>query len=81
MAFEKDPNELGALWEKTGARGTYMTGTVDGVAVVLFHNDKKEPGSKAPDWRVLKSKPKDELPPREQRYKNQDKPLVDDPPF
>jgi hypothetical protein len=55
---EKNPDELGALWEKTGARGPYMTGTINGQAVVVFKNDRKAEGSKAPDWRVLKSKPK-----------------------
>lgn len=44
--------EIGALWVKSGAKGEYMTGTINDVRVVLFKNDK-EPGSKAPDWRVL----------------------------
>ena len=54
-----DPNEIGALWSKTSARGEYMTGTIHGERVVLFRNDRKEAGSKAPDWRVLKAKPKE----------------------
>lgn len=57
---EKNPDERGALWEKTSARGMYMTGMIDGQPVVLFRNDRKAPGSKQPDWRVLKSKPKDD---------------------
>jgi hypothetical protein len=60
---EKNPDELGALWEKTSARGTYMTGKILGQPVVLFRNDRKAPGSKQPDWRVLralKAKPKDD---------------------
>ena len=61
----KNPDELGALWEKSGSRGVYMTGTINGVAVVLFRNDRKEPGSKQPDWRVLKSKPKGDARPTE----------------
>ena len=56
----RNPDELGALWEKTGTRGVYMTGTVNGQAVVLFRNDRKDPGSKQPDWRILKAKPKGE---------------------
>jgi uncharacterized protein (DUF736 family) len=60
MSYERDPNELGALWEKTSARGVYMTGTINGQAVVLFRNDRKPAGSKAPDWRVMKPKPKPE---------------------
>lgn len=54
----QNPDELGALWEKTSGRGTYMTGTINGVNVVVFRNDRKADGSKQPDWRVLKSKPK-----------------------
>jgi hypothetical protein len=55
-----NPDELGALWIKTGQKGDYMTGTINGVGVVLFRNDRKEPGSKQPDWRVMKAKPRDE---------------------
>ena len=62
MAFTKDENEIGALWEKTGSKGTYMTGQINGVGVVVFANGKKAPGSKAPDWRVLKAKPKADRP-------------------
>lgn len=56
--FEKDPNEIGALWSKTGARGEYFTGTINGEPVVVFRNDRKLEGSKAPDWRVLRPKAK-----------------------
>ncbi len=55
----KDPNEIGALWVKTGAKGEYLTGTVNGEKVVVFKNSYKQPGEKSPDWRVLKSKPRD----------------------
>jgi hypothetical protein len=50
---ERDPNERGALWEKTSAKGVYMTGTIDGKPCVIFKNARKDAGSKAPDWRVL----------------------------
>ncbi len=53
---EHDQNELGCLWEKTSGRGTYMTGTINGQPVVVFRNDRKAAGSKAPDWRVLRPK-------------------------
>lgn len=58
MPFEKDENELGVLWEKSSARGTFFTGSVeiDGTKhpIVVFKNgNKKNP--KAPDWRILKS--------------------------
>jgi hypothetical protein len=53
---EKNPDELGALWIKSGNKGDYMTGTVGGQAVVVFRNDRKT--GNQPDWRVLKSKPR-----------------------
>lgn len=54
---DRDPDELGALWEKSSSRGPYMTGTINGVKVVVFKNSRKS-SDKQPDWRVLKSKPK-----------------------
>ncbi len=57
--YEKDPNEVGALWIKTSARGEYMTGNINGEPVVIFRNERKPEGSKAPDWRVLRPKAKD----------------------
>jgi hypothetical protein len=58
MAYEKDPAEIGALWTKTGGKGTYMTGTILGQRVVVFSIQKR--GDKSPDWRVLKAKPRDD---------------------
>lgn len=55
---ESREDELGALWIKSGPRGEYMTGTINGVAVVAFRNTNKTGGSKQPDWRILKSRPK-----------------------
>lgn len=55
--MERDPSELGALWLKESARGDYMTGTINGVKVVCFRNDRKSADNQ-PDWRVLKSKPR-----------------------
>lgn len=59
MAYEKDPNELGVLWEKTGGKGQYFTGSIeiDGVKhpVVVFKNTKRS--DKAPDWRIMKPQP------------------------
>ncbi len=62
---DKDPDELGALWENEGPNGLYMTGTINGVKVVVFKNRKKTE-TKQPDWRVLKSKPKPTEAPKEQ---------------
>ena len=56
--YKKNDSELGALWVKTSPRGEYMTGTINGQPVVVFRNDQKIAGSKAPDWRVMKPKPK-----------------------
>lgn len=58
-----DPNELGALWIKQSAKGEYMTGSINGIKVVVFRNNNKR-DERHPDWRVLKSQPKpiDDLP-------------------
>jgi len=57
MAFEKDPNEIGALWNKFTAAGKpYMTGEIGGQKVVIFQTASQNP--RAPNWRVLKSVPK-----------------------
>lgn len=54
--YKKDESECGALWEKTNTRGVYMTGTINGMPVVVFKNERKT--GKQPDWRILKAKPK-----------------------
>lgn len=60
MAFEKDPNEIGVLWAKTGQKGPYMTGTIEGIGpVVLFAIANKSGNPKAPTWCVLKSTPRE----------------------
>ena len=58
---EPNPDELGALWEKSSAKGPYMTGTISGVKVVVFKNGHKS-SEKSPDWRVLRSRPRDPQP-------------------
>jgi uncharacterized protein (DUF736 family) len=58
-------DEVGALWERSTKDGkVYMSGTINGQDVVLFHNDYKKPGEKSPDWRVYKSQPRAETPPQ-----------------
>lgn len=61
MPYEKDENEIGALWEKTGGRGTFLSGQIelDGsvIRIVCFRTNSTS--DKAPAWRVLKAKPKD----------------------
>jgi len=58
--IKKNPDELGALWVKTSARGEFMTGTINGVAVVCFKNDRKT--GNQPDWRVLRAKSREQQP-------------------
>ncbi len=59
MPFEKDENEIGALWAKTSAKGNeFMSGTINGVDVVCF-KAKPSPSGKGPAWRVLKSQPRE----------------------
>lgn len=58
MAFEKDPNELGALWAREGRKGPYLSGKVGDLDVICFPISKG--GPKAPQWRVMKSTPREE---------------------
>ena len=59
MAYEKNPNEIGALWIKTSKKGIeFMSGTINGVDVVCFRANKKT--EKQPDWNVLKSELRDD---------------------
>lgn len=65
---DKNPDELGALWVKSGSKGDYMTGTINGVRVVCFRTGDTE---QRPQWRVLKSKPREPVTPA-------DAPVIDD---
>jgi hypothetical protein len=60
MSYEKNPDELGALWLKRGAKGDYMTGEINGVKVFCTPTNSSNP--KAPTWRVMKSQPKERVP-------------------
>lgn len=63
MAFEKDPNEIGALWMKTSSKGTeYLSGEISGVKVVCFRATKKS--ERGPDYRVMKSTERGDRAPR-----------------
>jgi hypothetical protein len=60
MPFEKDPSEIGAIWMKTGSKGDWLSGTINGEPFVAFPNTKKAAGSKAPDYivkRPMKKEP------------------------
>ena len=68
---EKNPDELGALWLRRGRKGEFLSGQIDGVGdVICFPVDSDNP--KAPAWRVLKSKPRDDRDeaPRQSRSNN-----------
>jgi uncharacterized protein (DUF736 family) len=54
--------EIGSLWEHENAKGTYLTGDVNGVQVVIFPN-RNAKNDRAPKWRVFKSRPRDGAPP------------------
>lgn len=62
MAYEKNPDEIGIAWNKKSKAGReYISGILEltetgKINIVIFKN-KKEAGSKAPDYIILKSKP------------------------
>jgi len=75
MPYEKDPNECGALWEKTSAKGVqFLSGVINGVDVVCF---KAKPVERGPTWRVLKSQPRDTAPTRPPQRATPPKPAHD----
>jgi hypothetical protein len=57
-------NDIGALWVKSSAKGQYMTGMIElngeKINIVCFTNQNKKE-AKHPDWRILKSVPKDSV--------------------
>lgn len=57
MGFNKD-DEVGGLWERHKDGRVFMTGSINGQDVVLFHNDFKKDGERTPDWRVYRSQPR-----------------------
>lgn len=79
MAYEKDQNEIGALWVKSGTKGDYMTGEVNGVKVVCFSIANPRPNG--PAWRVLESQPKPDTPRPDQAPSTAEPVTVDDIPF
>jgi hypothetical protein len=52
---ERDDTELGALWLRQGRAGEYMTGSVNGVRVICFWNEKATPDNRQPQWRVKRA--------------------------
>jgi len=62
MSEQKKNDKIGALWERVGNKGPWMSGEIeiDGVkhSVVVFKNTFKEKDTQ-PDWNILKSKPRE----------------------
>jgi hypothetical protein len=50
----------GALWKKRSERGDYFTGEINGERIVVFANSFKGDNVKAPDFKIYKSKPRDD---------------------
>jgi hypothetical protein len=53
-------SRIGALWEGKKDSKALLTGTLDflgeDIRIVVFKNDKKEAGSKQPDYHIVRSK-------------------------
>ena len=61
--MESQSKDIGALWIKTSKGGKmYMSGTVGDQRVVLFRNERKQPGERTPDWRVYLETPREATP-------------------
>ena len=76
--------DLGALWIKTGAKGEYMTGTIEvngeKIGVVCFTNQHKKE-AKHPDWRILRARKQEEVPKSNDLPVNEDEINPEDIPF
>lgn len=54
---ERNPDELGALWAKRINNQDCLTGTIEGLGdVICFRNDRAGENSRAPQWRVFRSR-------------------------
>jgi hypothetical protein len=69
VAYEKNPDELGVLWQKQSSAGnTFLSGKVTCAVcsheqpVVVFGAKQPKKNEKAPDWTVMKSKPREDMP-------------------
>ena len=69
MAYDKNPDELGVLWQKQSSAGnTFLSGKVvcahcsHEQPVVVFGAKQPKKNDKAPDWTVMKSKPREDMP-------------------
>ena len=56
----KDANEVGCLWIKVSGKGNpYLSGKIDGIGNVVVFKVKKKTSDKQPDYRILKSTPRE----------------------
>ena len=58
---ETNQRPIGALWARTSKKGVaFFSGKIDGIGdVVVFANQDKEDGDRRPDWKILKSQPRE----------------------
>lgn len=64
MVYNKNSDEIGALWIKKSSSGNeFMSGNIEiegkQIKIVCFYNDKKL-SDKQPDWKILISRPRTE---------------------
>lgn len=55
MPHERKDDELGALWLRTGRQGEYLSGTINGVKVIAFWNERATAENQQPHWRVKRA--------------------------
>lgn len=85
MAYEKNPDELGVLWQKQSSAGnTFLSGKVTCAncsheqPVVVFGAKQPKKNNKAPDWTVMKSKPREDMPAPQPRVLPAQNAMLDD---
>ena len=85
MAYEKNPDELGVLWQKQSSAGnTFLSGKVvcahcsHEQPVVVFGAKQPKKNDKAPDWTIMKSKPREDMPAPQPRVLPAQTMLTDD---
>jgi len=54
-------NKLGSLWKRKSKDGTktFLTGRVGNHEVIIFANNRKQEGTKQPDFEVYESEPRE----------------------
>jgi hypothetical protein len=85
VAYEKNPDELGVLWQKQSSAGnTFLSGKVTCAVcsheqpVVVFGAKQPKKNDKAPDWTVMKSKPREDMPAPQPRVLPAQTAMLDD---